>query len=158
MSHKILYLCSFAATAAFWHSMSAAAEHGSVAALEPEVLASTWVGTRYRYGGTSPEEGFDCSGLVAHVFERTRGITLPRNTQGQSEVGVPVKPVALEPGDLLFYNNTRNRPYSHVGIYLGEGRFIHAPRPGHRVRVESIHATYWRARFNGARRMEHPGA
>jgi cell wall-associated NlpC family hydrolase len=127
------------------------------AATRPEEVASMWLGARYRHGGSAPDTGFDCSGLVAHAFQRARGIALPRNAHAQSKMGVPVKPSALEPGDLVFYN-TRNRPYSHVGIYLGEGRFIHAPRPGTRVRVESMQVAYWRARFNGARRVEAPGA
>jgi cell wall-associated NlpC family hydrolase len=156
MGHKILFLCAFVPAALFPASAGASsAEQAAVQA--PQALAYDWVGTRYRYGGKSPETGFDCSGLVAHVFERSRGIRLPANAEAQSKVGIPVKRVALEPGDLVFYN-TRNRPNSHVGIYLGEGQFVHAPRPGQRVRVESIHSSYWRARFNGARRVEHPGA
>ena len=113
------------------------------------------VGTAYHYGGRSPESGFDCSGLVAHAFERAWGLELPRNTLGQSRVGRPVRFADLRPGDLVFYN-TRNRPYSHVGIYVGEGRFVHAPRRGARVRIESVHTRYWRSRFNGARRLEPP--
>lgn len=157
MRHKLLFLCSFATMAAVWQPAGGATQRASVASVEPQALASAWLGTRYRRGGKSPEDGFDCSGLVAHVFERSRGITLPRNVAGQSKVGVPVEQAALKPGDLVFYN-TRNRPYSHVGIYLGDGRFIHAPRPGQRVRVERADTRYWRARFNGARRVQHPGA
>ena len=114
------------------------------------------LGVRYRLGGSSPLTGFDCSGLVTHAFEQAWGVKLPHNVQAQSRIGIPVKRSALEPGDLVFYN-TRNRPYSHVGIYLGEGRFIHAPRPGKQVRVESLRSSYWSARFNGARRMTPPG-
>lgn len=157
MRHQLLFLGSFLGTAALCLPMSAGAIRGEPSALEPQEVASAWVGTRYRYGGASPETGFDCSGLVAHVFELSRGITLPRNAEAQSKVGVPVKKPALAPGDLVFYN-TRGRPYSHVGIYLGDGRFVHAPRPGKSVRVEKIDTGYWRTRFNGARRVEHPGA
>jgi cell wall-associated NlpC family hydrolase len=114
------------------------------------------LGTRYRYGGSSPATGFDCSGLVTHVFEQAWGIALPRNARGQARVGKPVARIDLAPGDLIFYN-TRNQPYSHVGIYLGEGRFIHAPRPGQRVRIESVESRYWKARYNGARRLDPPG-
>lgn len=156
MRQKVLLL-SLAAASAFWPLAGGAHEAALADSAQPHAVATAWLGTRYRYGGATPESGFDCSGLVAHVFERARGITLPRDAAGQSKVGVPVKKAALAPGDLVFYN-TRNRPYSHVGIYLGEGRFIHAPRPGQRVRIESIEASYWRARFNGARRIEHPGA
>ena len=124
----------------------------------PELVfqALATAGVPYRRGGESPETGFDCSGLVAHVYEEAWGVRLPRDTRGQSEAGVPVSLSDLEPGDLLFYN-TQNRPYSHVGIYLGDGRFIHAPKTGARVRVESLDGGYWRARFDGARRIVAPG-
>jgi cell wall-associated NlpC family hydrolase len=118
----------------------------------PVIHALEALGTKYRYGGRSPDTGFDCSGLVAHVFERAWGLALPARTDALSKVGTPVKLKEIEPGDLVFYN-TRNRPYSHVGIYLGEGRFLHAPRPGGFVRVESVHTSYWRSRFSGARRL-----
>lgn len=111
------------------------------------------VGLDYRRGGTSPESGFDCSGLVAHVYERAWGIRLPRNTAAQSEAGVPVSLAELQAGDLVFYDTLR-RPYSHVGIYLGDGKFVHAPRTGAQVRIESVRSTYWLQRFNGARRIE----
>jgi cell wall-associated NlpC family hydrolase len=113
------------------------------------------VGVQYRYGGRSPETGFDCSGLVTHVFERAWGVLLPPGTRALSKVGTPVRLKELAPGDLVFYN-TRSRPYSHVGIYIGDGRFLHAPRTGARVRVESVHTSYWRTRFNGARRLDPP--
>ena len=113
------------------------------------------VGVKYRYGGRSPETGFDCSGLVAHVFERAWGIVLPARTDALKSVGRTVRLRDLQPGDLVFYN-TRNRPFSHVGIYIGDGRFLHAPRTGARVRVERVETAYWRARFNGARRLDPP--
>ena len=121
----------------------------------PLMHALQALGVQYRYGGRSPETGFDCSGLIAHVFERAWGIALPAGTAALSKVGAAVKLKELQPGDLVFYN-TRNRPYSHVGIYLGEGRFLHAPRPGSYVRVESVETPYWRTRFNGARRLDPP--
>ena len=122
----------------------------------PLLQALQVLGVKYRYGGRSPETGFDCSGLVTHVFERAWGVLLPPGTAALRTVGTPVKKLKeLEPGDLVFYN-TRNRPYSHVGIYLGEGRFVHAPRPGAMVRVESLETPYWRQRFNGARRLDPP--
>ena len=110
------------------------------------------LGTRYRYGGASPETGFDCSGLIAHVFEQA-GLAVPRTARAQSRVGTPVKRANLAPGDLVFYN-TRNAPYSHVGMYVGNGRFVHAPRSGAKVRIERLDTPYWRARFNGARRLD----
>jgi len=126
---------------------------GLIARELPSAHALAAVGTRYRYGGRSPATGFDCSGLVAHVFEEAWGLLLPHSAQAQSRIGKPVRIGELAPGDLVFYN-TRNQRYSHVGIYIGDGRFVHAPRPGARVRVESIKTRYWRARFNGARRLD----
>jgi cell wall-associated NlpC family hydrolase len=121
----------------------------------PVIHALEALGTKYRYGGRSPETGFDCSGLISYVFERAWGMLLPPSTNELRKVGTRVKLKELEPGDLVFYN-TRNRPYSHVGIYLGEGLFLHAPRPGGLVRVESVQTHYWRSRFNGARRLDPP--
>jgi cell wall-associated NlpC family hydrolase len=121
----------------------------------PLIHALQALGVQYRYGGRSPETGFDCSGLITHVFERAWGMLLPPGTQALSRVGRAVKLKELAPGDLVFYN-TRNRPYSHVGIYLGDARFLHAPRPGASVRVESLETPYWRTRFNGARRLDPP--
>ena len=111
------------------------------------------LGLDYRYGGNSSVTGFDCSGLVAHVFREAWGIRLPRNTLAQSESGVPVSLSELQAGDLVFYD-TLKRPYSHVGIYLGDGRFVHAPKTGARVRIEHVKSAYWAQRFNGARRIE----
>jgi cell wall-associated NlpC family hydrolase len=110
------------------------------------------LGTRYRYGGASPETGFDCSGLIAHVFGQA-GLSLPRTARAQSRVGTPVKRAHLAPGDLVFYN-TRNAPFSHVGMYVGNGRFVHAPKPGARVRIERLDTPYWKARYNGGRRLD----
>jgi cell wall-associated NlpC family hydrolase len=110
------------------------------------------LGLDYRYGGGSPESGFDCSGLVAHVFREAYGIQLPHNARAQSEFGVRVSLSELRAGDLVFYN-TLNRPFSHVGIYLGDGRFVHAPKTGAQVRVEPINGSYWMRRFDGARRI-----
>ena len=113
------------------------------------------LGIDYQNGGRSPVSGFDCSGLVAHVYLQAYAMKLPHNTRSQSETGVPVSLAELEPGDLVFYD-TLNRPYSHVGIYLGDGRFVHAPKSGTRVRVESLKSAYWTQRFNGARRIAPP--
>ena len=112
-------------------------------------------GVSYQRGGQSPEAGFDCSGLVVHVYREAFGIALPHNAKAQSEAGRSIRASELEPGDLVFYN-TRNRPFSHVGIYLGEGRFIHAPKPGAAVRVERMAVVYWSKRYEGARRIAFP--
>jgi cell wall-associated NlpC family hydrolase len=128
-----------------------------VAGAGPAAYALEAVGSRYRYGGSSPETGFDCSGLVVHVFRQAWGLALPRTVRAQSKLGRPVRFAELKPGDLVFYN-TRHRRDSHVGIYVGDRRFVHAPKPGGRVRLESVDASYWRARFDGARRLNDPDA
>ena len=114
--------------------------------------ALAYLGTPYRMGGLSPQTGFDCSGLVAYAYRAGAGLMLPRNTLALSRLGAPVEREALRPGDLVFYNTQRSE-YSHVGIYLGEDRFIHAPSSGGEVRVESLRADYWVRRYNGARRV-----
>lgn len=115
------------------------------------------LGTDYRYGGASPVTGYDCSGLVAHVFEQAWGLQLPHNARAQSEAGRPISLAELQPGDLVFYD-TERRPFSHVGIYIGDGRFVHAPKSGARVRVEPLRSAYWMRRFDGARRLTPPDA
>ena len=110
------------------------------------------LGVDYHHGGSSPS-GFDCSGLVAHVFHVAYGLRLPHNARAQSEAGLAVSLAELRAGDLVFYN-TLKRPFSHVGIYLGDGRFVHAPKAGARVRIESLQSRYWVQRFDGARRIE----
>jgi cell wall-associated NlpC family hydrolase len=111
-------------------------------------------GVPYRRGGESYASGFDCSGLVAHVYQESFGIRLPHNARAQSEIGRKVAAADLEPGDLVFYHT--EGPFSHVGIYLGDDRFIHAPRPGAAVRIENMRSAYWTRRFDGARRIPVP--
>ena len=120
----------------------------------PELVfqALATAGVPYRRGGDSRENGFDCSGLVAHVYREAWGIELPHNARAQSRVGKHITVSGLEAGDLVFYN-TERRPYSHVGIYLGDHRFIHAPKPGTAVRIEDMRTSYWSRRFDGARRV-----
>ena len=110
------------------------------------------VGVPYRYGGGSPETGFDCSGLVHYVFTYALGLALPRNAEEISRVGEQIGRDELEPGDLVFFNTLR-RPFSHVGIYLGEQRFIHAPSQGGQVEIVSMTGRYWQNRYDGARRI-----
>jgi cell wall-associated NlpC family hydrolase len=121
-------------------------------ALLQAVLA---LGTDYRYGGASASTGYDCSGLVAHVFAQAWGLELPHNARAQSEFGTPVSLAELQPGDLVFFD-TQHSAFSHVGIYLGNGRFVHAPKTGARVRVARLHSSYWMQRFDGARRLTPP--
>jgi cell wall-associated NlpC family hydrolase len=110
------------------------------------------LGIRYRWGGTSPQTGLDCSGLVQFVFQQATGVTLPRSAKEMSRLGEKVSLTDLRPGDLVFFN-TRRFAFSHVGIYLGDNRFIHAPRRGREVEIATIDAGYWQKRFNGARRL-----
>lgn len=110
------------------------------------------VGVTYRRGGTDPDAGLDCSGFVQLVFRDAIGMVLPRTSREMSEVGARVDQQELKPGDLVFFNTMR-RAFSHVGIYLGEGRFLHSPRPGGEVRVEDMGSSYWVKRYNGARRV-----
>ena len=110
------------------------------------------IGIRYRWGGTTPEAGLDCSGLVQFVFQQVTGVTLPRSAKELSRIGEKVGLPELQPGDLVFFN-TRRFAYSHVGIYLGDNRFIHAPRRGREVEVAAIDQKYWQMRFDGARRL-----
>jgi cell wall-associated NlpC family hydrolase len=119
---------------------------------EPLIQALAALGVDYRYGGKSYDNGFDCSGLVAHVYREAYGVELPHNSLAQSRRGKPVKRDALQMGDLVFYN-TQQQPFSHVGIYMGDGRFIHAPKTGAAVRMEKMSSTYWTRRYDGARRI-----
>ena len=109
-------------------------------------------GTPYRYGGTTPDRGFDCSGFVGHVFKHSMGKTFPRSSADISRVGVSLQYASLKPGDLVFYNTLR-KPYSHVGIYLGDDQFIHSPSSGKSVSIVNMNDAYWKARYNGARRL-----
>jgi len=114
--------------------------------------ARSLIGVPYKYGGTSPVTGFDCSGFVGHVYKRSLGISLPRSTHQISQEGQAVKLAQLREGDLVFYD-TNKRSFSHVGIYLGNDRFIHAPSSGGNVRIEDMDLPYWRKHYNGARRI-----
>ena len=110
------------------------------------------LGVPYKRGGTSAETGFDCSGFVKAMYEQTIGLVLPRRANEQAAATQTIDQKDLQPGDLVFFNTMR-RAFSHVGIYVGEGKFIHSPKPGAQVRVEDMGGSYWRQRFNGARRV-----
>ena len=114
--------------------------------------ALSYLGVPYRLGGASPRTGFDCSGLVSHVFRQTFGLSLPRTAREIARNGAAVARSELLPGDLVFFN-TRGFLNSHVGIYLGDSKFVHAPNARGRVRIDDMDNTYYRTRFNGARRM-----
>jgi len=117
------------------------------------ISAMNFLGVRYVRGGNNAEEGFDCSGFTRYVFENSLGLILPRRADEQATAAglLTVKREDLRPGDLVFFNTLR-RTFSHVGIYVGEDKFIHAPRTGSSVRVEDMRVSYWSKRFTGARR------
>lgn len=119
---------------------------------ELAIEALSHLGISYRWGGESRETGLDCSGLVRNVFRNAIGLDLPRTAAEMATVGDRIKRNELQPGDLVFFNTMR-RTFSHVGIYLGDGKFVHAPSSGGRVRVESMNVSYWSKRFNGGRRL-----
>jgi cell wall-associated NlpC family hydrolase len=119
------------------------------------VAAMNFIGVRYRRGGDSAETGFDCSGFTRHVFALSLGLALPRRADEQAAMPglVKVEKSDLKPGDLVFFNTLR-RTFSHVGIYIGDNRFVHAPRHGKDVRTDDMSFAYWSKRFTGARRAE----
>ncbi|HET9208043.1 MAG TPA: C40 family peptidase [Burkholderiaceae bacterium] len=146
--------------------MSRTARHGAPsgtvapardAAADVVIAAMNFLDRPYRRGGDSVDSGFDCSGFTRHLFGQTLGIELPRRVDDQAHHGAlsPVQRDAMRAGDLVFFNTLR-RTFSHVGIYLGDGRFIHAPRSGAQIRVESLSTAYWARRFSGARRAVLP--
>ena len=116
------------------------------------VTAMGFLGVPYRRGGNSVETGFDCSGFVRAMFEQTVGLILPRRANEQAAATELIDRKDHQPGDLVFFN-TMKRAFSHVGIYVGNGKFIHSPKPGAEVRVEDMGGSYWARRFDGARRV-----
>lgn len=126
----------------------------SVAANTSDVIntAMSMIGVPYRFGGSSADSGFDCSGFVRSIYQETVGHLLPRKALDQAQATEKIDKKELRPGDLVFFNTMR-RAFSHVGIYVGNGEFIHAPSRGKSVRVESMDSSYWAKRFNGARRV-----
>lgn len=116
------------------------------------VTAMGFLGVPYRRGGNNAETGFDCSGFVRAIYQQTAGMLLPRRADQQAASTEKIDKKELQPGDLVFFNTMR-RAFSHVGIYVGDGKFIHSPRSGSEVRVEDMHQSYWQRRFDGARRV-----
>ncbi len=114
--------------------------------------ALSLIGVDYRFGGSTPDSGLDCSGLIRYVFQQATGLSLPRSAREQARVGESVSKDKLQPGDLVFFN-TRRFQFSHVGLYIGDNRFIHAPSSGGAVQVVSLDNEYWKKAFNGARRI-----
>lgn len=121
-------------------------------ASELVVNAMGFLGVPYKRGGNTAETGFDCSGFVVSVYRQSIGLLLPRKAEQQAAATQHIDETDLQPGDLVFFNTMR-RAFSHVGIYVGNGKFIHAPKPGAEVRVENMGGSYWQKRFDGARRV-----
>lgn len=119
------------------------------------LTAMNFLGVPYQRGGNNADHGFDCSGFTRHIFEMSLGLVLPRRADQQATTAglLHIDREQLRPGDLVFFNTMR-RTFSHVGIYVGAGKFIHSPKPGGEVRVDDLHATYWDTRFTGGRRAE----
>lgn len=112
------------------------------------------LGVAYRYGGTSASTGFDCSGFMQHIFKRSMGVNLPRTSAAQAKMGVGVSRSELQPGDMVFFRTMGRGRISHVGLYIGNNRFIHAPRTGKRIEVTSLSNKYWNAKYAFARRVK----
>lgn len=121
------------------------------------VNAMGFLGVPYRRGGSSADTGFDCSGFVRAIYQQTIGLALPRSAHQQAANTQVIDKKELQPGDLVFFNTMR-RAFSHVGIYVGDGKFIHSPRSGSEVRVEDMQMAYWQRHFDGARRVVAPAA
>ena len=137
--------------------MSHASSRAAAPAANPihdDVLfhAFSLVGTPYLWGGSSPDTGFDCSGLINYVFRETAGLSLPRTTAGLNALPQAAPSNDLRPGDLLLFS-TKGRNVNHAGIYVGEGRFLHAPSTGGRVRIDDLQASYWQRSYQSARRV-----
>jgi cell wall-associated NlpC family hydrolase len=121
-------------------------------ASELVVAAMGSLGVPYRRGGNTFESGYDCSGFVRAIYEQTAGLMLPRQAAQQAAATQQIERAELQPGDLVFFNTMR-REFSHVGIYVGDYKFIHSPKPGAAVRIEDLRVNYWNRRFDGARRV-----
>lgn len=127
----------------------------SIGREEISIQAMSLVGIPYRWGGNTPDSGFDCSGLVRYVVSRAASVNLPRTTADMSGRGESIEPDQIAPGDLIFFNTT-GRAHSHVGIYVGKLRFVNAPSTGGTVRLDYLTNPYWAKRFDGIRRVAAP--
>jgi cell wall-associated NlpC family hydrolase len=133
----------------YWENISqpsAVSEKGNEVAL----YALGLLDTGYRFGGKNPEAGLDCSGMVSFIYGRAAGVKVSGSAADIARNSRPIEPEFLRPGDLVFFN-TRNRPFSHVGIYLGDARFVHAPSSNGRVRIDRLNDRYYAQRFEAAR-------
>lgn len=145
-------LGSFLAEKGFIGQIQQLTQSAALRATDVVSHAIGFLGVPYRLGGTSIESGFDCSGFVRAIVGQAFGLILPRKAEQQAAVTAQVDKTQLQPGDLVFFN-TLQRAFSHVGIYVGDGKFIHSPKPGALVRLEDMTKSYWLRRFDGARRV-----
>ncbi|MDE2129578.1 MAG: C40 family peptidase [Betaproteobacteria bacterium] len=135
-----------------WLARNGLVQQVSTRASDLVVNALGFLGVRYKYGGDHASTGFDCSGFVRHVYQQTLGLVLPHSAAQQSREGEKISESQLRPGDLVFFNTLR-RAFSHVGIYIGNGEFVHSPRPGQSVQISKLDDPYWARHFDGARRL-----
>jgi cell wall-associated NlpC family hydrolase len=136
----------------FTDQLSSAKDKASGQATGLITQAMDLLGVPYRRGGSTEASGFDCSGFVRYLYENSVGQLLPRRAEEQARSTEVIERSELKPGDLVFFN-TMKRAFSHVGIYVGDGKFIHSPRAGKSVKVDDMRSAYWQKRFNGARRV-----
>lgn len=119
--------------------------------------AMSLIGVSYRFGGNSPTQGLDCSGFMQYIFRRSMGITLPRTSAEMATVGQHVERANLKPGDMVFFRTSGGGRISHVGMYIGNDRFIHAPRTGRNIEITSLSSRYWNSKYATARRVSRSG-
>lgn len=141
------------ATTALQNQFSSAS-HTSLSSATNNLIATAknFIGLPYRFGGTSPTSGFDCSGFMQYVYKQTANINLPRTSGSMAQVGEKVSRDSLQPGDMVFFSHSGGR-ISHVGMYIGEGRFIHAPSTGKTISITALNSGYWADKFVTARRV-----
>jgi cell wall-associated NlpC family hydrolase len=152
---KLIFACGLLSACAIFPRFSSLPDFDKEvsAGLEDYSIAAIGlVGVPYRYGGNTPKGGFDCSGLIGYVYQKTGNIKLPRTTQEIAKYGKSLGNQTPAPGDLVFFN-TQGDSHSHVGIYVGQGRFVHAPAEGGTVRLDRIRSNYWASRYTEARRV-----
>ena len=136
------------------YAQAAAADSSPASADDLIRSAMGLLGVAYRYGGTSASTGFDCSGFMQHIFRRSMGLSLPRTSAEQAKMGSHVNRSELQPGDMVFFRTMGGGRISHVGLYIGNDRFIHAPRTGKRIEITSLSNRYWGSKYAFARRVK----
>ncbi|UFS56662.1 C40 family peptidase [Comamonadaceae bacterium M7527] len=146
-------IAQFLVTKGLVHPIDSLRERTNALSSQLAINAMGLIGVPYVWGGSQTSKGLDCSGLVQAVYKQASGVVLPRNASQQAAAAMPIDNSELRPGDLVFFN-TLKRAFSHVGIYVGDGKFVHAPKPGAVVRIEDMTKRFWQRRFEGARRVD----